>query len=38
MDPKDLRRTFEIVVVIIGLAALVGLFVWLGWFLNSFGS
>ncbi len=38
MDPKDARRTFEIVVVIIGLAALVGLFVWLGWFLDGFAS
>jgi hypothetical protein len=33
--PKDTRRTVEIVVVIIGVAALVGFFVWLNSFFDA---
>ena len=34
----DGRRLFEIVVAVVGMAALVGTFVWLAWFLGSFGD
>lgn len=33
--PKDTRRTVEIVVVIIGLAVLVGFVLWLNWMLDG---
>ena len=34
----DGRRLFEIIVVIVGLAILVGTLVWLSWAISNFGD
>ena len=34
----DGRRLFEIIVVIVGLAVLIGTLVWFSWAMSSFGN